>query len=126
MVDPNSPIPMVGASGAIAGVVGAYLVLYPRAPIVTFNSVVLLWFVMGLFPIVPAWVIAGEFFLVNLLQGLGSLGVQLQGGVAFFAHLGGFVAGIVLVRLWAVGRRDVRRWQGFRDASPPRRRRRRF
>lgn len=126
MVDPNSPVPMVGASGAIAGVVGAYLVLYPRAPIVTFNSVFLLWFVMGLFPIVPAWVIAGEFFLVNLLQGLGSLGVQLQGGVAFFAHLGGFVAGIVLVRLWAVGRRDVRRWQGFRDAATSRRRRRRF
>jgi membrane associated rhomboid family serine protease len=118
LVDPTSVIPMVGASGAIAGVVGAYLVLYPRAPIVTFNSVFFLWFVMGMFPVVPAWLIAGEFFLVNLLQGLGSLGIQVQGGVAFFAHLGGFAAGLLLVRVWATAKPQARKWQSFRQDYP--------
>jgi membrane associated rhomboid family serine protease len=123
-VDPQSTVPMVGASGAIAGVVGAYLALYPRAPIVTFNSVFPLWFVMGLFPVVPAWLVAGEFFIANLLQGIGSLGLQIQGGIAFFAHLGGFVCGLVLGRLWATRRRDVSPWQGVRRARYPRSRRR--
>jgi membrane associated rhomboid family serine protease len=123
--DPNSTIPMVGASGAIAGVVGAYLVLYPRAPIVTFNSVFPLWFVIGLFPVVPAWLIAGEFFLANLLQGIGSLGLQIQGGIAFFAHLGGFVAGLILGRWWAKWRADVKPWHGFRRPRHNQSRRRR-
>lgn len=125
-MDPDSMIPMVGASGAIAGVVGAYLALYPRAPIVTFNSIFPLWFVMGLFPVVPAWLVAGEFFIANLLQGLGSWGLQIQGGIAFFAHLGGFVCGLVLGRLWATRRPDVSPWHGFRRTryGRPRRSRR--
>jgi membrane associated rhomboid family serine protease len=102
--------------------VGAYLVLYPKAPIVTFNSVFPLWFVIGVFPVVPAWLIAGEFFLINLLQGLGSLGIQMRGGVAFFAHLGGFVAGLLLVRLWAREPHPATRWQGFRSGARRRRR----
>lgn len=122
-IDPNSAVPMVGASGAIAGVIGAYLVLYPRAPIVTFNSVFPLWFVMGLFPVVPAWLVAGEFFIANLLQGIGSLGLQIQGGIAFFAHLGGFVCGLILGRLWASRRPDVRPWHGFRRTRYDRQRR---
>jgi len=114
VVDPSNTIPMVGASGAIAGVVGAYVVLYPRAPVITFNSFFPLWFVMGVFPVVPAWLVAGEFFIMNLLQGLGSLGLDIQGGIAFFAHLGGFVAGLILGRLWATRRVDVSPWHGFR------------
>jgi membrane associated rhomboid family serine protease len=113
-IDPASTIPMVGASGAIAGVVGAYLALYPRAPIVTFNSIFPLWFVIGIFPVVPAWLVAGEFFIMNLLQGIGSLGLQIQGGIAFFAHLGGFVCGLVLGRLWTKRRSSVSPWHGFR------------
>jgi membrane associated rhomboid family serine protease len=123
VVDPNSTIPMIGASGAIAGVVGAYLALYPQAPIVVFNMFFPMWFVIGLFPILPAWVVAGLFFISNLLQGLGSLGLQLQGGIAFFAHLGGFVCGLVLGRLWATRRPDVSPWHGFRRARYDRPRR---
>jgi membrane associated rhomboid family serine protease len=122
-IDPSSTIPMVGASGAIAGVVGAYLALYPRAPIVTFNSIFPLWFVIGLFPVVPAWLVAGEFFIANLLQGIGSLGLQIQGGIAFFAHLGGFVCGLVLGRLWTRRRAEVSPWHGFRRTRYDRSRR---
>jgi membrane associated rhomboid family serine protease len=117
-IDVGSTIPMVGASGAIAGVVGGYLLLFPRAPIVALNTVPLLWFVMGIFPVIPAWLVAAEFFLVNLLQGVASLGsrAEMGGGVAVFAHLGGFVAGLLLVRP-LMGRRSLAargHWSGFK------------
>lgn len=120
-IDFDSTIPMVGASGAIAGVVGGYLLLFPRAPIVAFNPVPLLWFIMGIFPVIPAWLIAGEFFIVNLMQGVGALQMMdegaASGGVAVFAHLGGFVAGLVLIRPFMGQRRPQRRvWTGF---GPP-------
>jgi len=120
-----SPIPMVGASGAIAAVTGAYMVLYPRAPILIFNPIPLLWLVMGLTLVVPAWLVAGEFFLMNLLTGIQSLHAQAvsgapAGGVAFFAHLGGFLAGLLLVTPLHAGRDRHRhqRWDGWRP--PPR------
>jgi membrane associated rhomboid family serine protease len=121
-VDPGSHVPMVGASGAIAGVLAAYGSLYPRSPITVVNPVLPLWFIFGLFIQLPAWVIILEFFAVNLWSGLGGVGLGAQGGVAFFAHLGGFVAGLFLVRLFASGppRRDYHRWDGWRSA-PPRR-----
>ena len=117
-IDVSSTIPMVGASGAIAGVIGGYMLFFPRAPIVALNTVPLLWFVMGIFPVIPAWLIAAEFFLVNLLQGVSSLGsrAEMGGGVAVFAHLGGFVAGLILVRP-LMGRRSPAsrgRWSGFK------------
>jgi rhomboid family protein len=116
-IDVESTVPMVGASGAIAGVVGGYMLLFPRAPIVALNTVPLLWFVMGIFPVIPAWLVAAEFFVVNLLQGVIALGVGgTDGGVAVFAHLGGFMAGLLLVRP-LVGRRRVAGrgdWTGFR------------
>jgi membrane associated rhomboid family serine protease len=116
IIDPSSQVPMVGASGAIAGVIGGYLVLYPRAPIIAFNMVLPLWFFIGVFPVVPAWLVAGEFFLVNLLQGLGSLTIPASGGIAFFAHLGGFVGGLLLVRPWVSQRRTNRRdWDGWQS-----------
>jgi membrane associated rhomboid family serine protease len=117
VVNPTSGVPMIGASGAIAGVVGAYLVFYPRAPVLTLNLVIPLWFFIGILPVVPAWLVAGEFFLVNLIRGLESLGTPGP-GVAFFAHLGGFIGGFFYARAW---RRDhairARAWQGWR--GPP-------
>jgi membrane associated rhomboid family serine protease len=118
LVDPTSHVPMVGASGAISGVLAAYGSLYPRSPITVLNPIPLLWFVFGFFFELPAWIIILEYFVVNLFSGVGSLGMQ-GGGVAFFAHLGGFVAGMLLVRLFMVGRspRDHDRWSRFRP--PP-------
>lgn len=122
LIDPFSLVPMVGASGAIAGVLAAYASLYPRAPVTVLNPIPILWLFFGLFWELPAWVVIGEFFLVNLWYGLSSLG-HAATGVAFFAHLGGFVAGLFLVRLFLPGRppRDHERWSGFRPQNrrPP-------
>lgn len=96
LLDVDSRVPMIGASGAIAGVVGAYLVLYPRAPILSLNMVPLLWLLMGIFVVVPAWLIAGLFFLTNLASAFVMLGSMQSAGVAFFAHLGGFLAGFLM------------------------------
>jgi membrane associated rhomboid family serine protease len=96
LLDLDSGIPMVGASGAIAGVVGSYLVLYPRAPILSLNMVPLLWLLFGIFVVVPAWLIAGLFFAANLLSAVLMLGDVESAGVAFFAHLGGFVTGVAI------------------------------
>jgi membrane associated rhomboid family serine protease len=120
----GSPIPMVGASGAIAAVTGAYMVLYPRAPILVFNTIPLLWLFWGFTLVVPAWFVAGEFFLVNVLTGVQSLGVsdaRATGGVAVFAHIGGFVAGLVAVSPFSRsrGRQNHSTWDGWR---PPARR----
>jgi membrane associated rhomboid family serine protease len=115
LLDPTSPIPMVGASGAISGVLAAYGVLYPRAPIVVLNPIPLLWLFFGFFWQLPAWFIILEYFVVNLLSALGLLPAS-AGGVAFFAHLGGFIAGLLLVKPFTAGRERHRpdRWQRFR------------
>jgi membrane associated rhomboid family serine protease len=86
---------MVGASGAISGVLGAYLLLYPRARVLVFIPI-------GFFSqmiYVPAAVVLGLWFLLQLLSGGMSFG-QEGGGVAFFAHIGGFLAGMVLIGLF--------------------------
>jgi len=114
-VDPASQIPMVGASGAIAGVLGAYLVLHPRAPIMVLNTFLPLWLFMGPFLMFPAWLAIGTWFLWNLLGGIESLGSQ-GGGVAFFSHIGGFIGGLGLIQLCMRGRcrRVGRPWDGWR------------
>ena len=94
--DPGSVIPMVGASGAISGVMGAYLVLYPRIRVFTF---VPLGFFMTSVAL-PAWVMLIYWAFLQLIGGFTSIGVK-EGGVAFWAHIGGFVAGVVLVKLFA-------------------------
>jgi membrane associated rhomboid family serine protease len=121
----SAAAPIVGASGAIAAVTGAYVVLYPRAPILILNPVPLFWLAWGFTFIVPAWVVAGEFFVMNLLTGVETLHVQamgepVRGGVAVFAHLGGFMFGLVSVRPFTRGRerRSSRTWDGWRP--PPR------
>jgi membrane associated rhomboid family serine protease len=119
-IDPSSTIPMLGASGAIAGVLAAYLRLYPKSPILILNPIFLLWLFFGPFFTLPAWIVIVLFFVQNLFLGFASLGTQ-QGGVAFFAHVGGFVAGLLLVHaiLKSGVRRDYDRWEGWRA---PRRR----
>jgi len=122
VIAPHARVPMIGASGAIAGVLAAYGSLYPRSPITVLNPIPLLWLFWGLFFELPAWIVILEFFVMNLLNALGSNAAMGGGGVAFFAHLGGFVAGLFLVRLLLprVPPRDHDRWDGSR--SPPRRR----
>ena len=103
--NPLSGLPAIGASGAISGVLGAYLFIHPKVRIVT---VVFLGFFVR-FIQVPAWVYLPVWFLLQLLPGLASLGAPTenqQGGVAWFAHIGGFVAGpLLLLLLGGVGRR---------------------
>ncbi|MEW6543178.1 MAG: rhomboid family intramembrane serine protease [Nitrospirota bacterium] len=95
LIDPASAVPMVGASGAISGVLGAYLLLYPHAR-------VLVLIPLGFFSrvmYVPAGFVLGFWFVLQLLSGGLSLGRQ-GGGVAFFAHIGGFLAGMALIGLF--------------------------
>ena len=95
VVNTHSPVPMVGASGAIAGVLAGYLRLFPRARIVTLIPLLFFFFVREL----PASFFIGFWFLLQLLAGAGSVGGMGDGGVAVFAHIGGFTAGLWLVRL---------------------------
>jgi membrane associated rhomboid family serine protease len=96
---PMSNIPMVGASGAISGVMGGYLVLYPRVRV--FSIVPLGFFVTTV--ALPAWMMLGYWMLLQFFGGLQSIG-GAGGGTAFWAHVGGFVAGVILIKLFA--RRD--------------------
>ncbi len=94
---PDSRVPMVGASGAIAGVMGAYMIKFPRSRIVTAVFIILFFTVIDL----PAWVMLIYWFGIQLFSGVGSIGdaQYAQGGTAFFAHIGGFIIGMVLVSL---------------------------
>jgi len=93
VIDPTSTVPLVGASGAIAATLGAYIVLYPGARITTLLFLGILAQVIE----VPAIVILGFWFVLQLLDGAASLGAtSAQGGVAFFAHIGGFIAGALV------------------------------
>ena len=92
-VTPSSEVPLIGASGAIAASLGAYLVLFPRARIL---SLVFLGFFYQLIQ-VPALLVLGFWFVLQLIDGVTSLGAaSADGGIAFFAHIGGFAAGIVI------------------------------
>jgi membrane associated rhomboid family serine protease len=97
-IDPASRIPMVGASGAISGVMGAYLVLYPRVRVFAFVPI-------GIIPVsvaLPAWTMLLYWAALQFFGGfVGFLGQEGAGGVAFWAHVGGFVAGLALVKLFA-------------------------
>ncbi len=92
----GSHVPMLGASGAIAGVLAAYGVLYPTSRITVINPIPLLWIVWGLFITFPAWLVILEFFVVNLWS---AFTVNAAGGVAFMAHVGGFITGLLLLPL---------------------------
>jgi membrane associated rhomboid family serine protease len=95
ILNPHSRVPTVGASGAIAGVLGAYFVLYPRAR-------VLIWFPIFFFFYLPAWVTLGYWFAMQFLSGAASSIADYsdtRGGVAFWAHVGGFIVGILLIKI---------------------------
>jgi membrane associated rhomboid family serine protease len=94
--DPESVVPMVGASGAISGIMGAYLLLYPHVRVFTF---VPLGFMMTSVAL-PAWVMLLYWAFIQLVSGVSSVGQESTGGVAFWAHLGGFIAGVVLVKVF--------------------------
>ena len=106
----GSRVPMIGASGAIAGVMGAYLIKYPKARIVTLVFIFVFFTTIE----VPASLILAYWFLIQFFSGVGTIGYShvSQGGTAFFAHIGGFIAGMILVgvlgtRQIYVRRRDV-------------------
>jgi membrane associated rhomboid family serine protease len=94
-VDPHSTIPTIGASGAISGVLGAYILLFPKARVLTVIPI----FIFLQFVELPALVILGFWFVLQFFSGLASLGHQAAqaGGVAWWAHVGGFVAGLILI-----------------------------
>jgi membrane associated rhomboid family serine protease len=98
-LDPSSPVPMVGASGAISGVMGSYLLLYPRVRV---HMLFIFIFIIRIIPL-PAWVVLVWWILIQLLQALPAIMGQassFSGGVAFMAHIGGFVAGMALTPLF--------------------------
>jgi membrane associated rhomboid family serine protease len=100
LIDPTSQIPLIGASGAIAGVLGGYLILFPGVRV---RGIIPLGLINRLAEW-PAWAVLGLWFVIQLLNGVVSLGVQTgaTGGVAFFAHIGGFLAGLVLTWLFMI------------------------
>jgi membrane associated rhomboid family serine protease len=93
--NPDSPVPMVGASGAIGGVMGAYILLYPRVHV---HMLIVFGFFITRMAVPAVWML-GYWFVIQLISGLGTLGVR-GGGVAFWAHIGGFAAGALLILLF--------------------------
>ncbi len=96
LIDVHSHIPTLGASGAIAGVLGAYFVLFPRARVLTWFFIFVMY--------IPAWIILGYWFVLNFFSGAASTLVfegRNMGGVAFWAHVGGFVSGVVMIKLFS-------------------------
>ena len=110
VAQPDSPVPMVGASGAIGGVMGAYIVLYPRVRVYTLVPIFIIFTTIAL----PAWVMLGYWMLLQLLGGFSGQ----ESGVAFWAHIGGFAAGVVLVKLFArpdyIAEHRARHWRPSR------------
>ncbi len=107
LTNADSPVPTLGASGAIAGVMGAYMVMFPHSRVITLVPV----FFWPLFFELPAFLYLGIWYLTQLYSGMFTIGAGGQvGGVAWWAHVGGFVAGLLLVRLF-VPRRGVRRFE---------------
>ena len=98
LLNPASNVPTVGASGAIAGIMGAYFLLYPRARVLTIVPLIVFFTFWWL----PAWIVLGYWFLVQFLSGTATsvaYSSSSSGGIAFWAHVGGFVAGIILIKV---------------------------
>jgi len=101
----SSKIPAIGASGAIAGVLGAYFILFPRARVLTLIPLFIFWQIVE----IPAFIFLGIWFIFQFLFGVLSIGMEGCCGIAFWAHIGGFVAGIVL--LWVMLPRRRRKYR---------------
>jgi len=106
LLNAGSNVPSVGASGAIAGVMGAYLILYPRARVLTLVPLIVFFTFWWL----PAWVFLGYWFVLQFLSGTATsiADTSQSGGIAFWAHVGGFVSGIVLIKIMPERRRRYR------------------
>ena len=112
-IAPTSQVPAIGASGAIAGVLAAYLVFFPRARVVTLVPLfVLPWFIN-----IPALVFIIIWFLLQFFSGVAALGAATSGGVAYWAHVGGFICGLLLV--WVFAGRSRNRPQSYPDEYHP-------
>jgi membrane associated rhomboid family serine protease len=116
LTQPDSGVPMVGASGAISGVMGAYLVLYPRVRVFAMVPLGIVLTSVAL----PAWAMLGYWILIQVVSGVASAG-NVGGGVAFWAHVGGFLAGIVLVKAFRrsdrVAAHEAHHWEPSRLRS---------
>ena len=110
--DPGSPVPMVGASGAIAGVMGGYLMLFPRAKV----DVLFIFLIFFRIFAVPAWIVLGLWFGIQIFAGLST--PSDAGGVAYWAHAGGFVAGLLLTLPAWLRRGAGGYWQATRGRPP--------
>lgn len=116
-IDPASPVPMVGASGAISGVMGAYLVLYPKVRV---NMLFIFFIIIRIIPL-PAWLVLIWWFGLQLLSGLpqlSPLNPEVSEGVAVWAHIGGFVAGVVLIKLFENRKYTGRRFDWRHEHHP--------
>jgi len=98
---PGSTIPMIGASGAVAGVLGAYIFLFPRARV---HTLIFFGFFVDVVKI-PALIVIGFWAIIQVVNGLLSQGLMPQGGVAWFAHVGGFLTGFLTIKFWLPKRR---------------------
>ncbi|MEF9475328.1 MAG: rhomboid family intramembrane serine protease [Candidatus Mariimomonas ferrooxydans] len=96
VTDPSSVIPMVGASGAVSGILGAYLLLFPHARV---HTLIFLFFFIQVVRL-PALFVIGFWIAIQFINGIISKGLINQGGVAWFAHIGGFVFGILMVKIF--------------------------
>jgi membrane associated rhomboid family serine protease len=104
-IAPDSTVPMIGASGAISGVLGAYLLLFPRARVLVLFPIWIFWRVFY----VPALLLLVVWFGIQLLSGLAVVSMDANGGVSFWAHVGGFVAGMLLIPIFK--KRSIRLFQ---------------
>ena len=103
-IDLNAAVPTIGASGAVAAVLGGYILLYPRARVVTLIFIVFFFTILEL----PAMLVLGLWFLLQLFYGVAETATPAGGGggVAYFAHIGGFVCGLLLIKLFASRQKD--------------------
>lgn len=97
----RSSIPMIGASGAVSGILGAYMLLFPHAKVHTIVIFGFFWQIVR----IPALFVIGFWIVIQIINGILTKGLLNQGGVAWFAHIGGFLAGIITIKLWIPKRR---------------------
>lgn len=102
VLDPTSTVPILGASGAISGILAAYFIAFPHAEV---KSLVPIFFLLTIIAI-PAWVYILYWFVLQVISGFSSLTAVQTGGIAFWAHIGGFVTGIILAKLFAPHHQD--------------------